>query len=224
MVFLGDALVHPQAAVFISIFRVPFFQKGLVAQVGVIGGQGQVGQTVEPLSVNLGIVRAQRLRPGRGQVLRHDVLDGIHFVGQVVEYVFGFQGAKIFKPLEEIRLVSAPHLIDLFGCQGGGELLIVGKTPTVPFGQQGINQLIHIAVGGTVIAQNLPVQIQKNLVEGVGGNLTDIPAEQIIFHDGKDPVHLLLSQLPGLVQAQHFHQEGAGDSDFQPVHSVHALV
>ena len=157
-------------------------------------------------------------------MLRHNVFDGIHIVRQMIKHILGLNSAKVFKPLKEISLIFASHLVNLFGRQSGGKFLIIRKTPTVPLGDKRINQLIHIAVCCSVIAQNLPIQIQENFIEGIGGNFADVPAEQIVLHDPKDLVNLLFIELSCFVQSQHFHQERPGDGNFQPIHPSHALV
>ena len=78
---LADLLIHPQAAVSISaLFSVPLLLETLVAEVRVITSQRQVGQAVQPCRMDLRCIGSQRLRPGRRQVLGHNVLNAVLIV------------------------------------------------------------------------------------------------------------------------------------------------
>ena len=77
---LADLLVHPQTAVFIPLLLVPLFLETLIAEIGVVTGQGQVGQAVQPCRMDLRCIGSQFLCPGRRQVLRHDVLNAVLIV------------------------------------------------------------------------------------------------------------------------------------------------
>ena len=174
--------------------------------------------------MDLCCVRAKGFCPCRGEVLRHNVFNGIYVVVQVSINVLRLDGAEVFQALKQIGLVFAAHQIYLLRGQRSGKLLVVREAPAFSLGEQGIDKLLDIALRGIVVPQNFPIQIQEDLVQGVGRDIADIPAEQVVFCDQEYLEHIIYRQLSILIQAKHFHQEGTGDNDLKAHHAVQAVI
>ena len=222
---LCDLQVHSQTAGFISaFFCIPFLGEGLVAEARIVSGQSQVGQPVQPCAVYLRGICPEGFRPCRRQVLRHDVLDGIVVIVQMLIDVLRLNRAIVFKALKQVRLIPASHLINLLGGERGGKLLVIREAPAFLFRQQSVDKFLDVFVCIVVIADDFPVQVQENPVQGIGRHLADIPAEQIIFRDEENLQDVIHRELPVLVQAQNLHEEWSGNYDFKPVHPVKAVI
>ena len=124
-------------------------------------------------------------------MLGHNVLDAVLVVIQMCVDILCLHRSEVFKPLKQVRLIFAPHQVDLLGCQVTGKLPVIRESPAFPLGPQGIDELVHIVVCGIVVAQDLLVQRQEYFIEGIGRDLTDISAEQIVLRDFKDLTYRL---------------------------------
>ena len=78
-------------------------------------------------------VFAQLRNPGRRQVLGHDMLDRVCTLVKMAVDILVFVNSVVFKPLQQIDLIFAVHLIYLAGGKCSGEFIIAREPAALRF-------------------------------------------------------------------------------------------
>ena len=196
MRLLGDPVVDEKMAFRKTVVHVALVEEGAVAVFGIVAGQGEIGQAMQPGVVDGFIIVAKFFDPGWGQMLRHDVFNGIDAFVAFFVHILPFDGATIFKAFQDVHLIFAFHWID--GPRGKSiyKFLVIWEANTVELGKQRVFEFFQIVVVGAIVTNDFTMQGRKDFVERIGWQVADRSTEKIIFCVKENIFDIHQRQLP----------------------------
>ena len=169
VLILCDLLVHLDAALDVAVWHGLLLLERAIAVLGVVGSECQISQTMEPFRMDRFCFLSEFACPSRGQLLRHDVLNGVFVaIKSAVDFLI-FAAITILKALEQICLIPGRHSIDVLCPEAISKNLISGERSLFLLGCQHILHLLDEHIVGTIKTLDIGTKRQKHLSQSIGG-------------------------------------------------------